>query len=91
MIFEYQIKLMEQARCASVPMQRTIPVVLYPGESEAEDDSTFIRWAHRARRLPSMSALRSSATKAEVRLERKLRYEFVKLKAKGQLRSLYRT
>ena len=38
-----------------------------------------------------MSALRSSASKADVRLERKLRYEFAKLKVKGQLRSLYRT
>ena len=38
-----------------------------------------------------MSALRPSASKADVRLERKLRYEFSKLKAKGQLRSLYRT
>uniref|UniRef100_M4B3X6 Uncharacterized protein n=1 Tax=Hyaloperonospora arabidopsidis (strain Emoy2) TaxID=559515 RepID=M4B3X6_HYAAE len=38
-----------------------------------------------------MNALRASASKADVRLERKLRYEFAKLKAKGQLRSLYRT
>ena len=38
-----------------------------------------------------MSALRSSASKADVRLERKLRYEFAKLKAKCQIRSLYRT
>ena len=66
------------------------PVVLYPDESEAEDDSTFTRWAHRARRLPSMIALRCSASKADVRLERKLRYEFAKLRAKDQLRSLYR-
>ena len=82
---------MEQARDASVPTQRTILVFLYPGEIEAEDDSMFTRWSHRARRLPSMSALRSSASMADVRLERKLRYEFAKLKAKGQLRSLYRT
>uniref|UniRef100_M4C1B6 Uncharacterized protein n=1 Tax=Hyaloperonospora arabidopsidis (strain Emoy2) TaxID=559515 RepID=M4C1B6_HYAAE len=38
-----------------------------------------------------MNALRASASKADVRLERKLRYEFAKLKAKRQLRSLYRT
>uniref|UniRef100_M4C2L2 Uncharacterized protein n=1 Tax=Hyaloperonospora arabidopsidis (strain Emoy2) TaxID=559515 RepID=M4C2L2_HYAAE len=38
-----------------------------------------------------MSALPSSASRADVRQERKLRYEFAKLKAKGQLRSLYRT
>ena len=90
-ISDYQLKLTEQARGDSVPTQRTVPVVLYPGESEAEDDSTFTRWAHRARRLPSMSALRSSASKADIRLERKLRYELAKLKTKGQLRSLYRT
>ena len=87
-ISEYQLKLTEQARGASVPTQRTIPVVLYPGESEAEDDNKFTRWAHRAIRLPSMSALRSSASKNEVRIERKLRYEFDRLKTKGQLRSL---
>uniref|UniRef100_M4C5H6 Uncharacterized protein n=1 Tax=Hyaloperonospora arabidopsidis (strain Emoy2) TaxID=559515 RepID=M4C5H6_HYAAE len=38
-----------------------------------------------------MSALRSCASKADVRLERKLRYEFAKLKATGQVRLLYRT
>uniref|UniRef100_M4BZD2 Uncharacterized protein n=1 Tax=Hyaloperonospora arabidopsidis (strain Emoy2) TaxID=559515 RepID=M4BZD2_HYAAE len=38
-----------------------------------------------------MSALRSSASKADVRIESSLRYDFAKLKAKGQLRSLYRT
>uniref|UniRef100_M4B8A5 Uncharacterized protein n=1 Tax=Hyaloperonospora arabidopsidis (strain Emoy2) TaxID=559515 RepID=M4B8A5_HYAAE len=38
-----------------------------------------------------MNALRASASKADVRLERKLRYEFAMLKAKGQLRSMYRT
>ena len=51
----------------------------------------FTRWAYRASRLPSMSALRSSASKADVQLERKMCYEFAKLKGKGQLRVLYRT
>uniref|UniRef100_M4B6N1 Uncharacterized protein n=1 Tax=Hyaloperonospora arabidopsidis (strain Emoy2) TaxID=559515 RepID=M4B6N1_HYAAE len=37
-----------------------------------------------------MNALRSSAFKADVRLECKLRFKFANLKAKGQLRSLYR-
>ena len=81
--YEYQIKVTEQARGASVPTQRTIPVVLYPGKSEADDDSTFNRRAHRARQFPSMSAFRSSASKTDDRLERKLRYDFAKLKAKG--------
>ena len=88
---EYQIKLTEQARGASVPTQQTIPVVLYPSESEAEDDNMLTRWAHRARRLPSMSALRASAFKADARLARKLHYEIAKLKAKCQLCTLYRT
>ena len=90
-ISEYQLKLTGQARGASVPTKRPIPVVLYPGESEVENDNIFTRWPYRARRLPSMNALRASASKADVRLERKLRYEFAKLKAKRQLRSLYRT
>ena len=81
-ISEYYIKLTEQARGASVPTQRMIPVVLYPGQSEAEDGSTFARWAQRKRRLSSMDALRSSASKSDVRLERKLCYEFAKLKSK---------
>ena len=37
-----------------------------------------------------VNARRDSASKADVRLERKLRYKFARLKAKGQLRSLYR-
>ena len=73
-ISEYQLKLTVQARGASVSTQRTIPVVLYPGDSEAEDDNTFTRWDHRARCLPSMNALRDITSKADVRLERKLRY-----------------
>ena len=38
-----------------------------------------------------MSALGSSASKDDIRLERKKLYEFAKIKANGQLRSLYRT
>ena len=75
-ISEYQVKLAEQERAASVSTQRTIPVVLYPVESEAKDDITFTHWAHRARRLPSINSLRPSASKADIRLERKKRYVF---------------
>ena len=37
-----------------------------------------------------MNAVQASASKADVRLARKLRYEFAKMKAKVQLHSLYR-
>ena len=42
-ISEYQVKLAEQARGDSVPTQRTVLIVHYPGESEAVDDSTLTR------------------------------------------------
>ena len=42
---------------------------------------------HRARRLSSMMALRASANAAEVCLERKLRFKYTNLKAKGKLQS----
>ena len=51
----------------------------------------FTRWDHRARRLHSMNAVRARASKADVLLERALRYDFAKLKAKVQLRPMYRT
>ena len=90
MISEYHIKLKEQARVASVPTQRTVPVLLYPGESEDEDDSTFTRWAHGHVACPARMPLELVSSKADVRLERKLCYELAKLKAKALLRSLYR-
>ena len=42
---------------------------------------------HRTRRLSSKYALRAIANVADVRLERKLRYDYAKLKARGQLRN----
>ena len=56
-----------------------------------KEDNAFIRWVHKARRLRSTSALRASADKADVRLERKLRYDFAKLRAKGQLQVMFGT
>ena len=38
-----------------------------------------------------MNDLRESADKADGRLERKLHYEFTKLRAKGQLRAMFRS
>uniref|UniRef100_M4BA84 Uncharacterized protein n=1 Tax=Hyaloperonospora arabidopsidis (strain Emoy2) TaxID=559515 RepID=M4BA84_HYAAE len=45
----------------------------------------FIRCVHRTRRLSSMYALRASVSVADVRLERKLRYDYAKFKTRGQL------
>ena len=73
---ENQAKLAEQASGTSIPSQKTVPIFLYPGDSEANDDNTFARWAHSARRLPSMNAFRASASKADVCLKRKMRYQF---------------
>ena len=80
---EYQDRLNSYARRQSVPALKEVPIVLHPGEDIEEDDRMFIRWAHRARRLSSMDALRASAAVVNVRLERKLRFDFAKLKARG--------
>ena len=42
---------------------------------------------HRTRRLSSKYALRAIANVADVRLERKLRYDYAELKARVQLRN----
>ena len=55
-----------------------IPILIAPGENDCKENNEFIRWVHRARRLSSMIALRASANAADVRLERKLRFECVK-------------
>uniref|UniRef100_M4BF53 Uncharacterized protein n=1 Tax=Hyaloperonospora arabidopsidis (strain Emoy2) TaxID=559515 RepID=M4BF53_HYAAE len=55
------------------------------GKIKDKEDSEFIRWVHRTRRLSSMYSLRASVSVADVRLERKLRHDYAKLKARGQL------
>ena len=88
---QYKARLLDQEHGVPVPPIRGIPVLLDVGELASEEDNAFIRWVHKARRLSSINALRASADKADVRLERKLRYDFAKLRAKGQLRAMFRT
>ena len=88
---EYRQRLDRQAHGASIPSMRTVPIVLYPGEDENENDTFFTTWLHRVRKLRSVFALRESGDLADIRLERKLYYEFSKLKAKVRLRSVYRS
>ena len=73
-----------QARGAPVPPIKGVPILLFAGETADEEDNDFIRWVHRTCRLSSMYALRSSVSVADVRLERKLRYDYAKLTARGQ-------
>ena len=77
-----------QARGAPVSPIKGIPILLFAGEPTHEEDNAFVRLVHRTRRLSSMCALRASVAVADVRLERKLRHDYAKLKARGQLRNL---
>jgi hypothetical protein len=63
---------------------RTYPVVLLPGDTTLEDDVLFRNWVERARQLPSLDALRASFSEVDVRLERRLLFEYAKVKTKRQ-------
>uniref|UniRef100_M4BFD3 Uncharacterized protein n=1 Tax=Hyaloperonospora arabidopsidis (strain Emoy2) TaxID=559515 RepID=M4BFD3_HYAAE len=84
---QYKARLELQARGAPVPLIKGIPILLFTGETKDEEDDEFIRWVHRTRRLSSMYALRASVSVADMRLERKLQYDYAKIKARGQLRN----
>uniref|UniRef100_A0AAV1VAL6 Uncharacterized protein n=1 Tax=Peronospora matthiolae TaxID=2874970 RepID=A0AAV1VAL6_9STRA len=83
---QYKTCLDMQARDAPVPPIKCIPILLFAGETVSEEDDAFDRWVHHIRRLSNMFVLRASVNVTDVRLERKLRYDYAKLKARDQLR-----
>uniref|UniRef100_A0AAV1TJR3 Uncharacterized protein n=1 Tax=Peronospora matthiolae TaxID=2874970 RepID=A0AAV1TJR3_9STRA len=88
---EYVGRLKLQAQDAFASVMRTVPVVLFSGQTEAENDIVFTRWARRARRMPSLRNIQKSASLVEFLLEREKRFDFANEEAKGQLRSFCRT
>ena len=87
LLSRHKSQLERKTQRAPVIAIKGVPILLALGENECEEDNEFIRWVHRARHLSSMIALWSSASAADVRLERKLRYEYAKLKAKGKVQT----
>ena len=86
MLNRYKTRLDQQARGAPVVALKGVPILFATGEEKCEEDNEFIRWVHRARHLSSMTAHRASANASDVRLERKLHYDYAKLTAKEKVR-----
>ncbi|KAG3057952.1 hypothetical protein PC122_g20856 [Phytophthora cactorum] len=82
---EYRERLQQQLHGQPVPAMRTVPVVVWPGEAATAYEAQFQNWVKRARRLPSYEALRASFSETDIRLERRLRLAFAKLKERRQL------
>ncbi|KAG2763031.1 hypothetical protein PC129_g17988 [Phytophthora cactorum] len=82
---EYREHLQQQLHGQPVPAMRTVPVVIRPGEATTAYEAQFQNWVERARRLASYEALRTSFSETDIRLERCLRLDFAKLKARRQL------
>ena len=76
----YRTLLERQGRGAIVTAINGIPILLALGR-------TNVKRIMRALRLSSMMALRASTNAADARIERKIRFEYAKIKAKGKLRS----
>ena len=72
---QYIARLVKQAHGTLVPLSRGVLILLCEGELATEEENAFIFWVHKARRLSSMMVLRAIPSMADVRLERKLRYE----------------
>ncbi|GMF47818.1 unnamed protein product [Phytophthora fragariaefolia] len=89
---EYRERLRVQGQRGSVPPMRTYPVVFQPGEDSTEYDSRFELWVEKSRRLSSMEALRATFSEVDARLERRLRFDYAKLRGvaviRGQTRSV---
>ncbi|KAG3060671.1 hypothetical protein PI124_g22878 [Phytophthora idaei] len=81
----YRERLQQQLHGQPVPAMQTVPVVIRPGEATTAYEAQFQNWVERARRLPSYEALRASLSETDIRLERRLRLDFAKLKARRQL------
>ncbi|GMF15654.1 unnamed protein product [Phytophthora fragariaefolia] len=82
---EYRERLRVQGQRCSVPPMRTYPVALQPGGDSTEYDSRFELWVEKSRRLSSMEALRASFSDVDACLERRLRFDYAKLRAKRRL------
>ncbi|EGZ27786.1 hypothetical protein PHYSODRAFT_321520 [Phytophthora sojae] len=87
-VAEYRERLRLQAQQKSVPAMWTYPVVLSPGEDSIEYEAQFESWAEHSRKLSSMDALRASFSEVDVRIERELRFDFAKVRAKRSLSAL---
>ncbi|EGZ11655.1 hypothetical protein PHYSODRAFT_250777 [Phytophthora sojae] len=87
-VVEYRERLRLQAQQKSLHAMRPYPVVLSPGEDSIEYEARFESWAEPSRKLSSMDALRASFSEVDVRIERKLRFDFAKVRAKRSLSTL---